>query len=135
MVMPPEALAGTDLDEMAARFAPIFGHDLAETSPVVMKQLGAMRAYDATPRLSELSDIPTLVVSGAHDMIAPPQSGRVIAAGIRGSQYVEFADAAHGLPIQYQDRLNSLLLDHLAQADSTKPQLNSSSTAAPAMNI
>jgi hypothetical protein len=42
----------------ADRLAPIFGHDLADHPAVVMKQLAAMRAYDATPRLHELAGLP-----------------------------------------------------------------------------
>ena len=117
IVMPPSALAAADGDEMAARLAPLFGHDLADQPPVAMKQLAALRAYDATPRLGELAGVPTLVVSAAHDPIARPASGRALAAGIPGARYVEFADASHGLPIQRAGEVNALLLEHLRAAE------------------
>ena len=115
-VMPPDALRnGADADALAAELEPLFGHDLADQPPVTMKQLGAMKRYDATPRLAELGGIPTLVVSAAHDPIAPPRAGRAIAAGIPGARYVEMADASHGVPIHQAERINALLLDHLAR--------------------
>jgi pimeloyl-ACP methyl ester carboxylesterase len=118
MVLPPDALAREDRDALAARLAPLFGHDLADHPPIVMKQLGAMRGYDLTPRLGELAGVPTLVVSAAHDPIAPPSAGRAIAAGLPGARYVEIADASHGVPIQQADRVNALLLDHFARAEA-----------------
>ena len=117
LVMPPSALAGADRDALAAALEPLFGHDIADQPPVAMKQLAAMRGYDATPRLGELAGIPTLVTSAGHDPIAPPTSGRAIAAGIPGARYVEFADASHGLPIQRADEVNALLLEHLDAAE------------------
>jgi pimeloyl-ACP methyl ester carboxylesterase len=43
--------------------------------------------------------------------------GRVL-AGIPGSRYVELPDASHGVPIQYPDRINTLLIDHLAAVEA-----------------
>jgi pimeloyl-ACP methyl ester carboxylesterase len=97
LVMPAAALETMDRAELADRLAALFGHDLADQPPIVMPQIRAMARYDAGSRLSELASIPTLVLSGAHDRIAPPASGRAL-AGIR-STYVEIADAGHGLPI------------------------------------
>ena len=112
VVMPKDALARGDRDELAARLAPLFGHDLADPPPVVRRQLAAMRAYDATSFLSELQGIPTLVVSAAHDRIAPPSGGRTLAAGIAGARFVEIPDASHVVPIQLPERINGLLHEH-----------------------
>jgi pimeloyl-ACP methyl ester carboxylesterase len=119
MVLPPASLAAAERDALAERLAPIFGHDLADQPPIVMKQVAAMRAYDATPRLAELAGVPTLVVSAEHDRMAPLASGRAIASGIPGSRYVEIPGAAHGVPIVDAARINALLLEHLARAEST----------------
>ncbi|HEU0051740.1 MAG TPA: alpha/beta fold hydrolase [Longimicrobium sp.] len=122
LVMTPAALASADRDALARELAPLFGHDLADQPPVAMRQLSAMRAYDATPRLGELAGIPTLVVSAAHDRIARPELGRALAAGIPGARHVEFADASHGLPISHAAEVNALLLDHLEKADTAWTQ-------------
>jgi pimeloyl-ACP methyl ester carboxylesterase len=125
LVMPPDAYrAMTDSDAAAGELAPLFGHDVADHPPVTMKQLGAMKRYgDTTPRLGELKDLPTLVVSAEHDPIAPPSAGRAIAAGISGARYVELAGASHGMPIHQPARVNELLLDHLRQAEKASVAL------------
>jgi pimeloyl-ACP methyl ester carboxylesterase len=116
IVMPRAALERADTDALAAELKRLFGHDLATQPPVAMKQLRALRAYDASGRLDRVTGIPTLVMSAAHDPIAPPVFGRALAAGIPGARYVEFEDAAHGLPIQHAARVNELLGEHFAGA-------------------
>ncbi|NTU82609.1 MAG: hypothetical protein HGA45_25110 [Chloroflexales bacterium] len=96
----------------------MFDRDLGVAPAVQGAQLAAMRAYDATGRLGELAGLPTLVVSAAHDPIAPPALGRALAAGIRGARYIEIAQASHGLPIQYPDATTAMLAAHLAQAEA-----------------
>jgi pimeloyl-ACP methyl ester carboxylesterase len=118
IILPSDALRGADRDALAAEMAPLFGHDLADSPPVAMKQLAALRAYDASPRLGEIA-VPTLVLSAAHDPIAPPRYGRALAEGIAGARYEEFADASHGLPIQHAGRVNALLRGHLAAAETS----------------
>ena len=121
MVMPPAALRAVDRDRLAAELAPLFGHDLADQPPIALKQLGALRAYDASDRLGGIRGIPTLVMSAAHDPIAPPRHGRALADAIPGARLVEFDDASHGLPIQHAERVNALLADHLHHAESARP--------------
>jgi 3-oxoadipate enol-lactonase len=117
LIMPAGSLAGEDEDALAARLEPLFGHDLADQPDVVDLQLKAMRAFDATGRLEELGGIPSLVVAGAHDPIAPPAAGRALSSGIPGARYAEYADASHGLPIQWPERVNALLAEHLSSAE------------------
>jgi len=109
LVMPPEALARVDRAELAARLAPLFGHDLADSPPIVMRQLQALARYDARERFRELKHIPTLVVSASLDRIAKPASGRALAAAIPGAEYIEIAGAGHGLPIQEPQKVNDLI--------------------------
>ncbi len=116
LVMPAASLGGVNVDELAASYAPLFGHDLADAPPVVAAQLAAMRKYSAAPRLGELAGLRTLVVCGAHDPISPPRVSRALASGIPGARYVEYADASHGLPLQHADRVNALLEEHFAGA-------------------
>jgi pimeloyl-ACP methyl ester carboxylesterase len=121
LVLSPESANATDPDALAEQLAPLFGHDLADQPPVVDHQLKAMRAYDATSRLGELAGVPTLVVNAEHDPIAPPRSGRKLAGGIPGARYVEISGASHGVPIQFPERINSLLLDHLSVTELARP--------------
>lgn len=110
-------LRSVDRVALAKQLNDLFGRDLADSPPIISEQLRAMSPYDATHRLKELAGIPTLVLSGRHDPIAPPAFGRVLADGIRGARYIEFDDASHALPIQCADRLNTLLVEHLAASD------------------
>jgi pimeloyl-ACP methyl ester carboxylesterase len=114
MLFPDSWLRNVDRSELADRLERLFGGDLADSPPIIREQLRAMKPYDASARLKELAGIPTLVVSGRHDPIAPAMAGKTLVHNMPGAQYVEFEDASHALPIQSADQLNALLLDHLA---------------------
>jgi pimeloyl-ACP methyl ester carboxylesterase len=113
MLFPDDWLLQVDRHALAERLNALFGRDLGASAPIVDEQLKVMGRCDVTPRLSALAGIPTLVVSGRHDPIAPPAFGRAIAAGIPQARYVEFEDASHALTIQSADRVNALLREHL----------------------
>jgi len=117
LIMPERYLQQTDRAALAARLHPLFGHDLAEQPPIVMKQLSAMSKYDARARLGALAGIPTLVVSAAEDRIANPASGKALAGAIPGSRYIEVAGAGHGLPIHRAAETNALLAEHFTRAE------------------
>jgi pimeloyl-ACP methyl ester carboxylesterase len=119
IVMPREYLASQDCDALAERLEPIFGHDLADTPPIVMRQLGALKRFDARASLAELIGIPTLVMSAAEDVIFPPRCGKALADGIPGARYVELDGAAHGMTIHTADRVNELMLQHIRLADAS----------------
>ena len=118
LVVAPRRLATANREHLASELAQLFGHDLADQPSIVMKQLKSMSAYGATRGLDTLADLPTLVVSGARDLIARPVLGRALANGIPNARYVEFADAGHALPIECAAATNDLLLAHLETADS-----------------
>lgn len=118
MIFPADWLRAVDRVALAERLAILFGRDLGDSPPIISEQLRAMSAYDARDRLKELRGIPTLVMSGLHDPIAPPVFGRMLAAGIEGARYVEFGEASHALPIQCADRVTDLLVEHLTGAAS-----------------
>jgi len=116
-VMPPAERRGADLDVLAARLEPVFGHDLGDSPPVAAEQARALLTYDGRPRMAQLAGLPTLVVSARHDPIAPPALGRALASGIGGASYVEIPIAAHGAPVQCAEHINALLRKHFARAD------------------
>jgi pimeloyl-ACP methyl ester carboxylesterase len=120
LVVAKRRLDGANREGLAAEMAALFGHDLADHPPIAMKQLKAMSAYGATQGLGTLGGLPTLVVSGAHDLVARPVLGRALAADIPGARYVEFADAAHALPIECAADVNDLLRAHLEAAERSE---------------
>ena len=117
MVMPPAALAEADRDELAARLEPLFGHDLAVQPPIVFKQLGAMKAYDASGQLGNINK-PTWVIVAGRDLVARPEFGRALAAGIPGARLIEFPEAGHGLPLVQPAEINNLLGEFFAMVET-----------------
>lgn len=73
IVVSPQYMATNDSVRIAEDLAPIFGHDLGETPPIVMPQLGALKRFNARGSLKNLTGITTLVLSAANDAIFPPQ--------------------------------------------------------------
>ena len=112
----PDNYVRTAPASLADELALLFGHDLADQPPIVMKQLRAASRYDASARLGTLGGIPTLVLSATHDRIALPRFGRALANAIPGARYVEVENAGHGVPIQCASRVNELLIDHFEAA-------------------
>ena len=120
LVMPDAYLREQDEAVLGSELAVLFGRDLADQPPIVMKQLRATARFDVSARLAELAGIPTLVVAAAHDRIALPQYGRALAAAIPGARYVEMAGAGHGVTIQCAPQVNALLVEHLAAAEASR---------------
>ncbi len=119
MIMPAHYLRGRDQARLAKELGKLFGRDLAHQPPIVMTQLRAMGRYNAERRLAELAGIPTLVMSGAHDPIAPPRLGRALAEKIPGARFIEFAEASHAVPIQCAAEVNALVLAHLRSGEQS----------------
>jgi pimeloyl-ACP methyl ester carboxylesterase len=110
-----------DSDRIARELEPIFGHDLALTPPIVMKQVQAMRRWNALGRVGALQGIPTLVVGAAQDRIARPALVRETAAAIPGAKLVELPDAAHGVTVRAPRVINDLLREHIARVENPAP--------------
>jgi 3-oxoadipate enol-lactonase len=72
---------------------------------------GAVERMDLRPELGAIR-APTLVVSGAADVAAPPEHGRLIADAIPGARLVVL-DAAHLACVEKADEVTGLLLEHL----------------------
>jgi pimeloyl-ACP methyl ester carboxylesterase len=119
LVMPPALLAAGDRTQLAETLRPLFGRDLAEQPPIILKQLAAMSKYDASARLGQLAHIPSLVMSAELDRIALPAFGRELAAAIPGARFVELPGAAHGVPLYAAGEVNALLSEHFAAAERT----------------
>jgi len=120
MVMPAAALAAADHAALAAELGTLFGRDLADQPGVIIKQVQALGAHDVSARLGELARIPTLVVSGVEDRVAPPSQGRALAKAIGTARYVELEGAAHGVILQQPDVINALLEEHVQAAEAAR---------------
>lgn len=59
--------------------------------------------------------VPTLVVSAAHDPLLPPGHGRRLADGIADSRFEVVSGAAHLVGVERADRVNELLMGHVVR--------------------
>jgi pimeloyl-ACP methyl ester carboxylesterase len=116
LIRSPSELAGVDRDAEAERLSAVFGRDLADSPPIVREQVWAMRGQDETPHLGALAGLPTLVMSGTDDLLAPVWAGEALARGIPGATWAPVEGAAHGLPLTRRDETNARLAAFLRAA-------------------
>jgi 3-oxoadipate enol-lactonase len=81
--------------------------------PVVMAQLQACVAHDASARLGELT-MPTLVVHGTEDQLLPVENGRQMASLIPGSKLEIFDGVGHMFLWERPEHAAGLLRAHAA---------------------
>jgi 3-oxoadipate enol-lactonase len=72
----------------------------------------ALGALDLQPGLVAIT-APTLVVTGEHDPVVPPESGEALAAAIPGARHVAIAGAAHIANVEQPEAFTQALLAHL----------------------
>jgi 3-oxoadipate enol-lactonase len=91
-----------------------FTEDLTRTDPVAFAAICDAIAGMDQRHLAAAVRAPTLVVSAAHDSLVPPGHGRRLADGIADTRFEVVSGAAHLLGVERADRVNELLVDHLA---------------------
>ena len=65
---------------------------------------------DSRPSLP-LIDVPTLVLVGDHDLLAPPERSEEIAAAIPGARLVVIPECGHGSTLEQPDAVNRALIE------------------------
>ncbi len=75
----------------------------------------ALGAFDVRRRLSEIA-APVLVVTGAEDVAAPVEAGRLLAERVQHGRLVVLDGVAHLPPAEAPDVVTALLRDHLGSA-------------------
>jgi pimeloyl-ACP methyl ester carboxylesterase len=79
----------------------------------IERQMQAIATWHgACDRLGSIKS-PALVVTGAEDVIAPPENAFILAQRINGSWLVQFEGAGHGLMYQYPYRLAKIITDFI----------------------
>ncbi|OPX62259.1 MAG: short chain dehydrogenase [Methanoregula sp. PtaB.Bin085] len=89
--------------------------DVRETTPEHMAAQQAEALFRWPGSFDRLPAIrcPVLVVTGAEDVVIPPQNSRILADRITGSRLVEFPGAGHGLQYQCPRELAGAVLAFL----------------------
>jgi pimeloyl-ACP methyl ester carboxylesterase len=72
----------------------------------------AMVEHDFSRTLREIA-VPTLIVWGADDIIAPPRTGQALASAIPHARLVVMEGAGHAPMVQMPDRFNPILIDEI----------------------
>ncbi len=120
MLYPRSRLKGMDTAQLAAEVCALVGRDLAESPPILMKQLQAVARHDHSERLSELGRIPTLVISAKIDPIARVSHGRKLARAIPGAVFEIMQDAAHGVIFDQAEMVNRRLAVFFRDVESRR---------------
>ena len=118
MLYPRDFEQFSDADTLASCTSAIVGRDLADSPPIIMKQVRALARHDCSGALGKLAGIPTQVISAEHDRIAPPQYGQRLAELIHGATFEEIHAASHGLPLQYPALINGRLRAFISEAEA-----------------
>lgn len=106
-----------DPDIVQRMYATMSGEFETELHAYLLHVLARMQ-HQTTELLDRIA-VPTLVIVGQRDDVAHGSSSHVessrhLAQHIRGAQYVEVADAAHGLFWERPETVNRIVLDFLA---------------------
>jgi 3-oxoadipate enol-lactonase len=79
----------------------------------------ALADADLTPFLGTIA-VPTLVITGAADPVAPPSSGEALAAALPVASHTSIADAAHIANAEQPDDFTAALLQHIDRDEETR---------------
>lgn len=86
---------------------------LLDTSPEVSYwDLVACNEFDIDSRVDSI-DVPTLIISGEHDILTPVKYGEYLHEKIKGSSFHVIMGAGHFVMQESPEEFNSLLLDFL----------------------
>jgi pimeloyl-ACP methyl ester carboxylesterase len=111
---------GKSMAEIAAKLIPTMGSNsklaeqiMADVPPDTYRK--AVKLLTTFDRRKELADIkvPTLLVAGSEDKVAPPSVMEKMAGKIPGAEYVLMPDCGHLGPMDRPDAFNAILLGFL----------------------
>ena len=121
--------AGPDLEAIAQTLLPrlvgpgalpagvqLAAHCQAQVHAATWRRaLQAMASFDRRPALG-LIHVPTMLIAGEHDSVAPPAQMEAMAAAITGAQCVPVPHSGHLPHLERPEEFDTLLLDFLRHA-------------------
>ena len=88
-------------------------HCMAQVSPVTYRHaLQAQATFDRDAALSHIH-VPTLLITGEHDRLAPVAAIERMAQRIQGSRWVQMPGVGHWPQLESPEAFEALLLDFL----------------------
>ncbi len=117
--------SSADLDRVFAALAPFYEHDPGRTPPGGFKPIPDIdmlnfffahdrKSYDVRPKLPGIA-APTLVLTGRHDRICPPDASDEIVTGIPGARQVIFEQSGHRLMREENARFLQTVRDFIGR--------------------
>ena len=116
LVSSPFRIETHGLDAIIEKLTKTFHRQLEDQPEIVPWQILALAKDDGRPKLPEVRDLPTLIVSGADDLIAPPVYGEKLHRAIPGSKFEVVRQEGHALTVQNAEYANGLLFEHFGRA-------------------
>lgn len=113
--MAPKMLAADNQDaQMAAQVLGFMAP--SRSAGVIGALLGMAERPDATAFLAQIA-VPTLVITGADDVLIPPAESETLAQAIRGAQLKVIPHAGHLVAFEQPDEFNQAVKEWLNRAD------------------
>ncbi len=83
---------------------------------ILIKQWQAVIQHDTFDRLPEIT-APTLVITGAEDLLIPPENSKILAEGIPGAKLRVIPGCGHQVLIEQPTLCNEAILDFLRRCE------------------
>jgi pimeloyl-ACP methyl ester carboxylesterase len=74
------------------------------------RQLGAIAGFDACERIDNIK-VPTLILTAEHDMLVPPENGRLLSSHIPNAVEKSFANAGHLIYLECAQDFNETIIN------------------------
>ena len=96
--------------ERVAEYCRVQGETPRQPDEAYRAQLAAIRAFDASDRLSGLL-IPTLILTGSRDVLIPRENSYLLVEMIPGAEIVTLPGAGHSIQVESAGEFNTIV-DH-----------------------
>jgi pimeloyl-ACP methyl ester carboxylesterase len=84
---------------------------------ILTRQMAAIARHDTCGRLSRIT-APTLVITGAEDVLVPPGNARILADRIPGAELRVIPECGHQVLIEAPEASNQAIIEFLQQVES-----------------
>lgn len=115
LAFPPEFLREIGKDRAVELLRGAFVENFVRMPLCVRRQMAAMWRHRGAD-LERVRSIPTLIITGSHDLTVNTRFSDELMAGLPKARLERFTDAAHALPLQYPAAVSRLLRQHFADA-------------------
>ena len=87
------------------------------TGEILQRQMKAIQNHDAYDRLQRITT-PTLVMTGAEDVLIPPDNSRILAERIPNAEFIVIQGGGHQILIEQPEACNRAIVDFLKKVDA-----------------